>query len=116
MNDFFKKVLPISLTTSILVAACSGPNLTKNSYSVNPDPLEMRGDSVQVVITGTVPPKTMKSKAVVTFQPYMKTKDGKEISLKSVTIKGEKAEGSADYTVNAKNGGTITYLLCSLPK
>jgi tetratricopeptide (TPR) repeat protein len=109
MNDFFKKVLPISLTTSILVAACSGPNLTKNSYSVNPDPLEMRGDSVQVVITGTVPPKTMKSKAVVTFQPYMKTKDGKEINLKSVTIKGENAEGTADYTVNAKNGGTITY-------
>lgn len=109
MKDFFKKVLPISLTTSILVAACSGPNLTKNSYSVNPDPLEMRGDSVQVVITGTVPPKTMKSKAVVTFQPYLKTKDGKEISLKSVTIKGEKAEGSADYTVNAATGGTITY-------
>jgi tetratricopeptide (TPR) repeat protein len=109
MKDFFKKVLPISLTTSILVAACSGPNLTKNSYSVNPDPLEMRGDSVSVVITGTVPPKTMKSKAMVTFQPYLKTKDGKEINLKSVTIKGEKAEGSADYTVNASVGGTITY-------
>ncbi len=109
MKDFFKKVLPISLTTSILVAACSGPNLTKNSYSVNPDPLEMRGDSVSVVITGTVPPKTMKSKAMVTFQPYLKTKDGKEINLKSVTIKGEKAEGSADYTVNASAGGTITY-------
>lgn len=109
MKDFFKKVLPISLTTSILVAACSGPNLTKNSYSVNPDPLEMRGDSVQVVITGTVPPKTMKSKAVVTFQPYLKTKDGKEISLKSVTIKGEKAKSNADYTVNASTGGTITY-------
>jgi tetratricopeptide (TPR) repeat protein len=109
MKDFFKKVLPISLTTSILVAACSGPNLTKNSYSVNPDPLEMRGDSVSVVITGTVPPKTMKSKAMVTFQPYLKTKDGKEINLKSVTIKGEKAEGSADYTVNASTGGSITY-------
>jgi tetratricopeptide (TPR) repeat protein len=109
MKDFFKKVLPISLTTSILVAACSGPNLTKNSYSVNPDPLEMRGDSVQVVITGTLPPKTMKSKAVVTFTPYLKTKDGKEINLRTATIKGEKAEGSADYTINASQGGTISY-------
>lgn len=109
MKDFFQKVLPISLATSVLLAACSGPNLTKNSYSVTPDPLEMRGDSVSITINGTVPPKTMKAKAVVTFQPYLKTKDGKEIALKTMTIKGESAEGSADQTVNSKTGGKVSY-------
>ncbi|MDZ4666440.1 MAG: hypothetical protein SGJ00_01020 [bacterium] len=109
MKDFFQKVLPISLATSVFLAACSGPNLTKNSYTVNPDPLEMRGDSVIVSISGTIPPKTMKAKAVVTFQPYLKTKDGKEIALKTITIKGESAPASADFTVNSKTGGNIVY-------
>ncbi|OYU96105.1 MAG: hypothetical protein CFE21_06755 [Bacteroidetes bacterium B1(2017)] len=109
MKDFFQKVLPISLATSVFLAACSGPNFTKNNYSVTPNPLEMRGDSVSVVINGNVPQKSMKASALVTFQPYLKTKDGKEIALKSVTVKGEKAKGSADYTVNSKSGGSVTY-------
>jgi len=110
MKDFSQKVLPIGFAASVFLAACSGPgNLTKNSYTVNPNPLEMKADSVSIVITGNVPPKTMKGKAVVTFQPYLKTNDGKEIILKSVTVKGEKAKESADYTVNSKTGGTVTY-------
>jgi hypothetical protein len=109
MKDFLQKVLPLSLATSVLLAACSGPNFTKNSYTVNPDPLEMRADSVSVVISGNVPPKSIKSGTVATFQPYLKTKDGKEILLKNVTIKGEKGKESADYTINSKTGGKVVY-------
>ena len=109
MKDFFQKVLPISLATAVFLAACSSPNFTKNNYSVNPNPLEMRGDSVSITITGNVPAKALPAKALVTFQPYLKTKDGKEINLKSVTVKGESAKGSADYTVNSKAGGSVTY-------
>ena len=109
MKDFSQKVLPLSLAFSIFAGACGSLNLSKNSYSVTPDPLEMKGDSVQVVINGNVPPKAMKAKSIVTFQPYLKTADGKQIPLKEVKIKGEKAVGSADYTVNSKTGGAITY-------
>jgi tetratricopeptide (TPR) repeat protein len=109
MKDFLQKVLPLSLATSVFLAACSGPNFTKNSYSVNPNPLEMRADSVSVVITGNVPPKSVKSSTVATFQPFLKTKDGKEIALKSVTLKGEKGKGTADYTINSKTGGKVVY-------
>jgi hypothetical protein len=109
MKDFLQKVLPLSLATSVLLAACSGPNFTKNSYTVNPDPLVMRADSVSVVISGNVPPKSIKSGTVATFQPYLKTKDGKEILLKNVTIKGEKGKESADYTINSKTGGKVVY-------
>lgn len=109
MKDFFQKVLPLSLATTVFLAGCSGPNFTKNNYSVTPNPLEMRGDSVSIVINGKVPAKALPSGALVTFQPYLKTKDGKEINLKSMTIRGEKAKGSADVTVNSKAGGTVTY-------
>ncbi len=109
MKDFFQKVLPIGLATSVFLAACSGPNFTKSKYNVTPNPLEMRGDSVSVVISGSVAPKTFPAGALVTFQPYLKTKDGKEISLKSYTVKGEKAKGAADFTINSKLGGTVSY-------
>lgn len=109
MKDFFQKVLPIGLAASVFLAACSGPNFTKSRYSVTPNPLEMRGDSVSVAISGSVAPKTFPAGALVTFQPYLKTKEGKEISLKSYTVKGEKAKGTADFTINSKLGGTVSY-------
>lgn len=109
MKDFSQKVLPLGLAFSIFASACGTVNFSKNNYSVTPDPLELKGDSVLVTITGTIPEKSIKSKALVSFQPYLKTPDGKEIPLKEVKLKGEKAEGSADYTVNSKTGGSVTY-------
>ncbi len=109
MKDFSQKVLPLGLAFSIFASACGTVNFSKNNYSVTPDPLELKGDSVLVTITGNIPEKSMKAKALVSFQPYLKTPDGKEIPLKEVTFKGEKAEGSADYTVNSKTGGSVTY-------
>lgn len=109
MKDFFQKVLPVSLAASVLFGACSAPNFTKNSYSVNPNPLEVRGDSVLISITGNVPAKALPSSAVVTFQPYLKTRDGKEIKLRSVNVKGNKAKATADYTINSATGGSVNY-------
>lgn len=109
MKDFSQKVLPLGLAFSIFASACGTVNFSKNNYSVSPNPLELKGDSVLVNISGTIPEKSMKAKALVSFQPYLKTLDGKEIPLKEVKIKGEKAEGSADYTVNSKTGGSVTY-------
>jgi len=110
MKDFSQKLLPMAFVGSLILGACGTPtNFTKNNYSVNPDPLEMKGDSVLVSITGNVPPKSIGQKALVTFTPYLKTADGREIALKPTTIKGIKAKGSADQTVDTKLGGKITY-------
>ena len=110
MKDFAQKLLPMTIAGSLFLGACSGPtNFTKNMYTVNPDPLEMKGDSVLVSISGNVPPKSIGSKAVVTFQPYLKTVDGGEIKLKEITVKGPKAKVNADQTVDNKLGGKISY-------
>nr|MBC7612351.1 hypothetical protein [Pseudopedobacter sp.] len=110
MKDFSQKVLPISLAIAVFLGACAGPaNFTKNTYTVSPDPLEMKGDSVSFVINGNVPPKSIKASTLLTFQPILKTSDGKEIKLKEVTVKGTKAKGSADYTIDSKKGGSISY-------
>ena len=110
MKDFAQKLLPMTIAGSLFLGACTGPiNFTKNMYTVTPDPLEMKGDSVLVTITGTVPPKSIKPKAVVNFQPYLKTADGGEIKLKETTVKGSKAKVNADLTIDTKLGGTITY-------
>jgi tetratricopeptide (TPR) repeat protein len=109
MKDFSQKVLPIGLALSIFASACGTVNFSKNNYSVTPNPLELKGDSVLVTISGTIPEKSMKAKAIVGFQPYLKTAEGKEIPLKAIKLKGEKAEGSADFTINSKTGGSVTY-------
>ncbi len=109
MKDFSQKVLPICLAGSIFLGACAGPNFVKNTYSVTPDPLEMKADSVSIVINGNVPAKAMPAGAKVTFQPYLKTSDGKEIKLKEISVRGPKSKESADLTVDNKAGGTISY-------
>jgi hypothetical protein len=110
MKDFAQKLLPMTIAGSLFLGACNGPtNFTKNNYSVTPDPLEMKGDSVLVTINGNVPPKSIGKKSVVTFQPYLKTADGGEIKLKEITVKGPKAKANADQTIDSKLGGKITY-------
>lgn len=64
---------------------------------------------VSVSITATVPPKSINSKVVVKFSPYLKTSTGAEIPLKEMTVKGMKAKANADATVDTKLGGTVSY-------
>ena len=100
----------MGITTASFIAACGTPNnFTKNSYSVTPNPLEAKGDMVDVKIDATVPGKSMNAKAAVKFQPFLKTPDGKITPLKEMTIKGEKSKASADATVNSKTGGSLSY-------
>jgi hypothetical protein len=104
------KQIVCGLSALSLIAACSSPtNFTKNSYSVTPNPLEAKGDMVSVSITATVPPKSINSKVVVKFSPYLKTSTGAEIPLKEMTVKGMKAKANADATVDTKLGGTVSY-------
>lgn len=108
MNDS-KKILAGILIMGLMASCGVKTNFTKNSYKVTPNPLEAKGDMVEINISGTVAPKSINAKTLVTFSPYLKTADGKIINLKSTTIRGMKSKASADQTVDTKMGGTVSY-------
>jgi Flp pilus assembly protein TadD/outer membrane protein OmpA-like peptidoglycan-associated protein len=82
-------------------------NMTNNNYTVTPNPLEVKGDSISISISGNIPAKSINPKANLKFQPYLSTPKG-EIALKEMTIGGEKATGT-DITINSKTGGKVNY-------
>jgi len=82
--------------------------MVNNQYTVSPNPLEVKGDSVQITMSGNIPAKSINPKANVQFQPYLKTAKG-DIPLKAITIGGEAVTENVDFKVNSKTGGKITY-------
>ncbi len=108
MRDKRQVILAVSCLS--IFAACSVPNnFSKNNYTVTPNPLELKGDSVEININATVPANSINPKAVVTFSPFIKCEDGSVINLKETTVKGTKAKGNADQTVDTKTGGSVSY-------
>jgi Flp pilus assembly protein TadD/outer membrane protein OmpA-like peptidoglycan-associated protein len=96
------------LVAAAIMSGCGvKTNMTNNNYTVTPNPLEVKGDSISIVINGNIPAKSINPKANIKFQPYLSTSKG-EIALKEVTIGGEKATG-VDITVNSKTGGKLSY-------
>ncbi len=100
---------------SFLVAAavansgCSvKTNMGTNNYTVTPNPLEVKGDSITITISATVPPKSFNPKANVQFQPILKTAKG-DVQLKAITLGGEKVTESVDVKIDSKTGGRISY-------
>lgn len=83
-------------------------NMGTNNYTVNPNPLEVKGDSILITMTATVPAKAFNPKANVQFQPYLKTAKG-DVQLKAVTLGGEKVVEAVDFKINSKTGGKITF-------
>ncbi len=94
--------------TAILTGCSVKNNMSNNNYTVTPNPLEVKGDSILITITGNVPAKSVNPKASIRFQPYLSTPKG-EVALKTMTIGGENSTG-ADATVNSKTGGKVTYV------
>ena len=72
-----------------------------------PDPLEEVGDSVEVTITGTFPPKYFDKDAVMCFTPVLKYEGG-ETQYETMNFKGEAVEGDG-VMISEKNGGSFTY-------
>ena len=104
-----KQVIFTASCISLLTACSVKNNFTKNNYTVSPNPLELKGDSVEITIKANVPAKSINPKTIVTFSPYLKCEDGTIINLKEITIKGTKAKGNADETVDTKIGGKVSY-------
>jgi tetratricopeptide (TPR) repeat protein len=106
------KALATVLSASVILAGCNGlGKMAKKAntvtYEVKPNPMEMHGDSIQVTVSGKYPAKYFAKKAVVTVTPTIKFNGG-ETAMKSVTLVGEKAEGSGTK-INYKSGGSFSH-------
>lgn len=82
-------------------------NFEKVQLKAIPSPLEERGDSIEVTITGTFPPKYFDKKAIMCFTPVLKY-DGGETAFETMNFKGEDVTGDGTL-VSYGNGGSFTY-------
>lgn len=82
-------------------------NFDKVQLTAVPDPLEEVGDSVEVTIKGTFPPKYFDKNAVVCFTPVLQY-DGGETAFETMSFKGEAVEGDG-VMISHDNGGSFTY-------
>lgn len=106
---YFRQIFySVVFVTAAIVSGCGvKTNMLNNNYTVTPNPLELKGDSIEITISGNVPAKSINPKANLQFQPYLSTPKG-DVPLKAITIGGEKATGT-DITINSKTGGKVTY-------
>lgn len=104
---FYSSTLLVAL--AIINSGCSvKTNMGNNNYTVTPNPLELKGDSVTITLNATIPAKSFNPKANVQFQPVLKTAKG-DVQLKAVTLGGEKVAEAVDFKIDSKTGGKITY-------
>lgn len=107
-----KSIFQIALGTAVVVAVgCSSPSkMLKEAasvrYNVTPDPLEMKGDSVEISVNVVYPAKFFNKNAVMELTPVLKSDKASE-SYKTVTLQGEKVQGNGGVISFA--GGSYTY-------
>ena len=98
------------ITCLAILTSCGGlskmAKKTKNvQWSVNPEKLELRNDSLEVEITVTFPPKYFHRQARVELTPVLKYKEG-ETEFASKAVQGEAVQGNSDIC-SFSNGGTF---------
>lgn len=101
------KILLTFIAATALLAGCINTQLPED-YAVEPEPLEVHGNTVDVKVSGTIPEKSFHKKAVVKFTPVLRY-DNQEKQLEPMTLKGEKVEGVDGKVINSKEGGKIEY-------
>ncbi len=90
--------------------ACNPLNkMAKNAedlqYTATPNPIEMHGDSVEVTVNGTIPPKYFNKKVTATLKPYFKVDGNKVAEFDSLTLVGESADANGKK-IDFENGGS----------
>lgn len=83
------------------------------TLDVKPTPVEMHGDSVEIKLTGTFPPKFFQKKAELEVTPVLKYGD-QEVAFKSLKMQGESVEANNKVISYTSGGsfeitGTIAY-------
>ncbi|MBN4070899.1 hypothetical protein JYT72_00185 [Crocinitomix catalasitica] len=99
-----KQSIVVLAALFVVGAMISGCKLIGDlEYTVDPDPVEMHGDSVAISITVKIPPKGLHKKASAEVTPKLGNR-----TFKSHSIQGEKATGNGQ-TIPFKAGGTVNY-------
>lgn len=102
------RFLPILLCSPLFIAGCGKFNLDKVTYTVTPDPLEYRNDSVAVTIKAEYPKKVIPKKGHAVLTPTLEF-NGQSVDYAPLKVKGEKSKTGEGQTLNFKTGGTVTY-------
>jgi tetratricopeptide (TPR) repeat protein len=101
----------VAIVSATAVACNPLSNMTKKAeevtYSVNPTPLEMHGDSVDVQISGTIPPKFFNKKVSVEITPTS-TSEGGDVTFKKLVLVGEDSEIEGQK-ISFDKGGSFSY-------
>jgi Flp pilus assembly protein TadD len=97
---------------AVTTVACNPlKNMSKRadevSYTVTPSPLEMHGDSVEINIAGTIPPKFFNKKVSVEITPMLNY-SGSDKNLDKIILAGESSEVSGQK-INYEKGGSFSY-------
>ena len=87
-----KNIKSLAIATIVGGIVLSSCDIVKDiDYKVQDDPLEMHGDSVELVINGSFQEKGLHKKAVVEVTPVLIGNDGKEYAFKMEKFQGFKA-------------------------
>lgn len=106
----------LAILTAIVLVASAGCNPLKKmnkkhglvKYTLDPNPLELHGDSVAISVSGRYPDKFFHKKAVANVKPVMKDVESGNVVKEFEPIKliGEAAEGEGQKI--AKSGGSFS--------
>lgn len=111
MRQTFKSYALIGLAAATTVGCNPLNNMTKRAeevtYSVTPNPLELHGDSIEVNISGAIPPKFFNKKVSVDITPVLNYGDA-ETSLDIITLVGEDSEVEGQK-IPYEKGGNFSY-------
>lgn len=104
-------VLGLPILAMLIMGGCGFGKMVTRYPEVtvtldNPD-LENKGGEVNYTIKGTIPPKYMKKKALMTLSPCLKVDGVNATPFTTIKLKGEKAKGDGQV-ISFKNGGTFT--------
>lgn len=75
------------------------------TYKLDPDPLQLHGDSVEINVSGKYPTKYFHKKVVATVKPVMKDASGNIVKeFDSIKLVGEKAAGEGTKIMKVAGG------------
>ncbi len=107
----FKSYAIVAVAAATTMACNPLSNMTKRAeevtYSVTPNPLEMHGDSIEVNISGAIPPKFFNKKVSVEITPTLNY-DGGSVSLDKIVLVGEDSEVEGQK-IPYEKGGNFAY-------
>ena len=116
INDMYSGV-NLGLTYKFAYSGCNLKEMAKNynliKYETTPAVLTEKGDSIEVTVVGTVPPKYFCPLAAMYFNPVLTYAGGSYELPCGTHLYGEKLSGEGTM-IKFKEGGTFTYK-CKFP-